>query len=72
MAFPDLNICGSRIRFAHHVKGHFENTEKTFLVRSRHENTRKTRKSSDIRVIFLKPLTVSRDERAGRFYILKP
>ena len=29
---PDLNICGSRIRFAHHVKGHFENTEKTFLV----------------------------------------
>ena len=31
--FPDLNIRGSRIRFAHHVKGHFENAEKTFLVR---------------------------------------
>ena len=31
--FSDLNICGSRIRLAHHVKGHFENTEKMFLVR---------------------------------------
>ena len=31
--FPDLNFCGSRIRFAHHVKRHFENTEITFLFR---------------------------------------
>ena len=31
--FLDLNICGSQIRLTHHVKGHFENTEKTFLVR---------------------------------------
>ena len=30
--FSDRNICERRIRLAHHVKGHFENTEKTFLV----------------------------------------
>ena len=39
--YPDLNICGIRILLAHHVKGHFENTEKTFLVRGRDQNTRK-------------------------------
>ena len=42
MAFPDLNICGSRIRFAHYVNRHFENTKKAFLVsakaRERKEN----------------------------------
>ena len=31
VGFSDLNICGSQIRLAHNVKGHFENTEKTFF-----------------------------------------
>ena len=40
--FSDHNICGSQTRLAHHVKGHFENSEKNIFdsvkARERKEN----------------------------------